>query len=72
MIRNIFRHGETLVIGDLGLAKSMESTWSFAGTPFYSSPESLGKKDSGHFIDIWYKKKLNYKNYTPKIKLKLF
>jgi serine/threonine protein kinase len=50
--RNIFRTGETLLIGDLGLVKSMESIASFAGTPYYMSPESL-KEIVGYFTDMW-------------------
>ena len=51
--RNIFCYGKTLVIGDLGLAKSTESEASFAGTPIYSSPESILGREVGYFTDIW-------------------
>ena len=51
--RNIFCYGKTLVIGDLGLAKSMDSTASFAGTPIYMSPECILGREVGYFTDIW-------------------
>ena len=54
MKRNIFRNGETLVIGDLGLVKSAESIVSqMAGTINYMSPESIDGKKIGFFSDIW-------------------
>ena len=54
MKRNIFRNGETLVIGDLGLVKSTESLVSqIAGTINYMSPESIDGKEIGFFSDIW-------------------
>ena len=51
--RNIFRYGETLVIGDLGLAKCIEGIASFAGTLSYMSPEMILEKEIGYFSDIW-------------------
>ena len=50
MKRKIFRYGGTLVIGDLGLAKSLES---FSGSKSYLSPESLLGEELGYFTDIW-------------------
>jgi len=41
------------VIGDLGLAKSIESTEAFAGTRSYMAPEFFLGKKSGCFSDIW-------------------
>ena len=40
------------MIGDLGLVKSMESIASFAGTPYYMSPESLEETDIGYFTNV--------------------
>ena len=41
------------MIGDLGLAKSMESSASFAGTLAYMGPEFFRNEEIGYFSDIW-------------------
>lgn len=49
-------NGDSLVIGDLGLAKSLDewqSSKTFAGTINYISPEMLNKEDYKFEVDIW-------------------
>jgi serine/threonine protein kinase len=53
---NIFLNGGSLVIGDLGLAKSikeLKSSKSFKGTLFYASPEVINTEDFDFKTDIW-------------------
>ena len=53
---NIFINGKSLVIGDLGLAKSLkdlERSRTYSCTVFYASPEILDRKDYGFQVDIW-------------------
>ena len=53
---NIFINGTSLVIGDLGLAKSLEElekSKTFSGTLAYASPEVINKQDYTFKCDIW-------------------
>ena len=50
MKRKIFRYGGTLVIGNLGLEKPLES---YSGSKSYLSPEMLRQEELGYFTDIW-------------------
>lgn len=53
---NIFINGGSLVLGDLGLAKSLEGlkkSKTFSCTLFYASPEVIDKKDYNLEVDIW-------------------
>jgi NIMA (never in mitosis gene a)-related kinase len=53
---NIFIYGTSLVIGDLGIAKSIEElkrSKTFSCTLFYASPEVVNKEDFSFLADIW-------------------
>ena len=53
---NIFINGKSLVIGDLGIAKTLEDlkrTKTFTCTLLYASPEVLKKEDYSFKTDIW-------------------
>ena len=53
---NIFIDGKSLVLGDLGLAKSLEDlerSRTYSCTLFYASPEVLNKEGYGFQADIW-------------------
>ena len=53
---NIFLNGGSLVIGDLGLAKSMKDLMSskkLIGTLFYASPEVINESEYNFECDIW-------------------
>jgi serine/threonine protein kinase len=55
--RNIFLNGDSLVIGDLGLARKFDqiaSSSKFAGTINYLSPESITEEMVVNtYSDIW-------------------
>jgi len=57
--RNIYINGNSLVIGDLGLAKSLKdlntSKAYIKGTLMYVSPEVINREDYKFEVDIWYK-----------------
>ena len=53
---NIFLNGGSIVIGDLGLAKSIDelkSSKTFAGSINYVSPEIINKEKYKFEVDIW-------------------
>ena len=53
---NIFLNGDSLVIGDLGIAKSVEQlklSKTFSCTLFYASPEVINREDYSFETDIW-------------------
>ena len=63
MQRNIFRNGDSIVIGDLGLALTLEEqekSCTFAGTLCYLSPEFVDNKLICFKSDIWYNLKLDF------------
>ena len=56
MLRNIFRNGESVVIGDLGLAKTVDkirSSTKVAGTWNYISPDCINEEKITCASDIW-------------------
>ena len=53
---NIFIDGDSLVLGDLGLAKSLEDlkrSRTYSCTYFYASPELINQKNYSLEADIW-------------------
>ena len=50
---NIYINGGSLVIGDLGLAKSINELSTFKGTLNYASPEVINKEEYKFEADIW-------------------
>ena len=53
---NIFLNGGSLVLGDLGLAKSIEDlkrSRTYSCTLFYASPEVINEQDYSFEADIW-------------------
>jgi serine/threonine protein kinase len=53
---NIFIYGGSLVIGDLGIAKSIEElqkSKTYKCTLYYASPEIIKREDYSFEIDIW-------------------
>ena len=53
---NIFIYGGSLVIGDLGIAKSIEDlkkSKTFSCTLFYASPEVINRENYSLNADIW-------------------
>ena len=53
---NIHFYGGSLVIGDLGLARSikeLKSSSTFKGTLFYVCPEVVNEQDYNAKADIW-------------------
>ena len=55
---NVFLKNESTKIGDLGLARSVNSTHlyvkSFVGTVYYTSPEIILRKEYSLNTDVWY------------------
>ena len=53
---NIYVNGGSLVLGDLGLAKSMrelKSSKTYSCTNFYASPEIINRGNYSFETDIW-------------------
>ena len=53
---NIFIYGDSLVLGDLGLAKSLEDlkrSRTYSCTFFYASPELINQQNYSLEADIW-------------------
>ena len=51
---NIFINGTSLVLGDLGIAKTLEDLKKSKRSLNYSSPEVLNQQDYNFEADIWY------------------
>lgn len=55
-LRNIFKHGAMLKLGDLGIARIIETTKSLhemAGTISYMSPELFKNESYSFNSDVW-------------------